>query len=170
MDAIEKAAFVTVGKACGFAWLGIFCTVFGFMYEPPLAALVGCVLCLVLALILKACGAHSLVKPYKRTEMWLYIKKDDRPPEAYAQRVISGVLHDTYQWFARQAAIFGVVFMVGWIGLETLGVYQLPSQARVHNVIGHTTDLKSKPPTLPGDLWFWDGPVGKSWNDRNPVP
>ncbi len=163
MKAIENAAFVTVGKACGFAWLAIFCTTFGFMYEPPLAALVGAVMSLSLALILKACGAYSLRKPYKRTEMWLYIREEDRPPEAYAQRIISNTLHDTYQWFAKQASVFGAIFLIAWIGLQAMGVRELPSQTRVHNVIGH------KPPViqpLPDDRWASEAPHGRAWQER----
>ena len=38
-----------------------------------------------MALILIYKAHEALTKDYRRTEMWLYIEKDQRPPEAYAQ-------------------------------------------------------------------------------------
>ncbi|MEQ9558899.1 MAG: hypothetical protein RIG67_24240 [Rhodospirillales bacterium] len=127
MDAIENAAYLTVAKASGFAWLAIFCTVFGWMYEPPMAAFIGAAMSLLLALVLALCGLRSLRKPYDRTEMWRYITEDQRPPAAIAQRVISRVLSDTYQRFARQAAVAGAVMLVVGVGLKVFGVNYLPS-------------------------------------------
>jgi len=135
MDAIERAAFITVAKACGLAWLGIFCAVFGTMYAPPLAAMVGAVLFLTLALTLVLCARHALVKPYKRTEMWLYIKKDDRPAPEVAQRVVSRVLHDTYQRFARQASVYGAVLLVASLTLRAFGIEEIASLAEPRSVL-----------------------------------
>ena len=37
MEAIENAAFISIGQACGFAGLAVFCMVFGLMFDPVLA-------------------------------------------------------------------------------------------------------------------------------------
>lgn len=135
MNAIENAAFFVAAKACGLAWIGIFCAVFGTMYAPPLAAMVGAVMFLTLALILVLCARHALVKPYKRTEMWLYIKKDDRPAPEIAQQVISRVLHATYQRFARQAFTYGAVLLVASLTLRALGIEEIASLAQPGSVL-----------------------------------
>jgi hypothetical protein len=45
--------------------------------------------------------AHeALTKSYRRTEMWLYLPKDLRPPEASAQQTTSAVMRETYLTFA----------------------------------------------------------------------
>lgn len=109
MKAIENAAFISIGRATGFAGLAIFCAMFGFAFDLAFAARAGGVLCLIVAGILFAYGERAHVRPYKRTETWLLIPVEDRPPSAIAQQVIGQVLRDTYLWFARQAAIFAIV-------------------------------------------------------------
>lgn len=111
MDAIENAAYVSVGRACGFAGLAIFCLMFGLAFEPALAARTGGILCLTVAAILFAYAFRAHVRPYKRTELWLILPKDQRPPSTIAQRVVGQALYDTYLWFARQAAVIAIVLM-----------------------------------------------------------
>jgi O-antigen/teichoic acid export membrane protein len=142
MNAIENAAFLTVAKACGFAWLAVFCAVFGWMYEPHMAALVGAVMSLLLALVLRFSAWRSLRKRYDRTEMWHYIPKEDRPPAEIAQRVISQVLHDTFQRFARQAAIVGAAMLMVSLGLKAFGITELP------NLLPPGSPYAQRPPSL----------------------
>ena len=40
--------------------------------------------------------------------MWLYLPKEERPPEAFAQRTCSAVLQETYLTFARWSASIAV--------------------------------------------------------------
>lgn len=110
MDAIENAAYISVGRACGFAGLAVFCLVFGLSYEPILAARTGAIMCLLLAVVLAIYAYRAPQRPYKRTELWLILAKDKRPPSDFAQEVIGRILHDTYLWFAKQAAVVAVVF------------------------------------------------------------
>ena len=49
-------------------------------------------------LMLKAFEART--KDYRRTEMWLYLEKDQRPPASYAQWASATVLRETYLTFA----------------------------------------------------------------------
>ena len=44
--------------------------------------------------------------------MWLYLPKEQRPPEAYAQRACSAVMRETYLTFARWTAAIAIVMGV----------------------------------------------------------
>ncbi|MFT5489491.1 MAG: hypothetical protein ACI9MU_004431 [Alphaproteobacteria bacterium] len=122
MGAIENAAYISVGRACGFAGLAIFCVIFGLSFEPALAARAGGGLCVGLALILAAYAYRAPTRPYKRTELWLILAKDKRPPAAYAQRVIGSALRDTYIWFSRQSALIAIVLLIVSVALQIFGV------------------------------------------------
>jgi hypothetical protein len=100
MERMRRIAFQTVQRACLFGALAIFCLMVGLSYEPRLAFKAGGTMTIVMAGILmyKAYEAHT--KPYRKTEMWIYLPKELRPPEAYAQRVSATVLRETYLNFA----------------------------------------------------------------------
>lgn len=121
MEEIEKAAFVSVGRACGFAGFAVLLLMVGLSFEPVVAARVGCFLCLVVAAILFACAARAHNRPYKRTEVWIILPRDKRPPAAVAQRIIGQVLHETYLWFGRQAAIVSVLLLAASVVLYFIG-------------------------------------------------
>ena len=70
-------------------------------------------------LMLKAYGART--KNYRKTEMWLYLAKEQRPPEAYAQRACSTVLQQTYLIFARWSAAVAIVMGVLALVSSVLG-------------------------------------------------
>jgi hypothetical protein len=84
----------------------------GMSFNPHLAFQAGGFLTMLmtLVLILKAFEARS--KPYRRTEMWLYLPKELRPPEAYAQWASSTVLRETYLTFARWTAAISIAMWV----------------------------------------------------------
>lgn len=122
MGAIENAAYISVCRACGFAGLAIFCVIFGLSFQPVFAARTGAGLCVALALVLAAYAYWAPTRPYKRTELWLILAKDKRPPVAFAQRVIGNALRDTYIWFSRQSAIIAIVLLVVSIALQIFGI------------------------------------------------
>lgn len=124
MDAIENAAFVSVGRACGFAGLGIFCLIFGLSFEPVLAARTGGALCLGLTLLLAAYAFFARTRPYRRTELWLILARDQRPPAEVAQKVVGEALRATYLWFAQQTSTMAVVFLVAAVALKFMGAGQ----------------------------------------------
>ena len=127
MDAIERVAFISVARACGFAWLAIFCIAFSLSFQPPLAAFAGGVLCLIVSLILMFYAVRARKRNYKRTELWLMLAKEHRPEPAIAQKVIGEVLRDTYLRFARQAVMFAVVFLAVSVALRAFGFDELPA-------------------------------------------
>lgn len=122
MEAIENAAYVSVGRACGFAGLGLFCVVLGLSFDPALAARTGGAGSLAVALILAFYAWRAPWRPYVRTEVWLILAKDKRPPHSIAQRVIGSTLRRIYSWFAQQAAIIAAVLLATAIVLQLSGV------------------------------------------------
>lgn len=115
---IENAAYVSVGRACGFAGLGIFCIVIGLSFDAGLAALVGSKLSIALSLVLLAFAWRAPTRNYKRTETWLILKPGDRPQANVAQRLIGGTLRNVYLWFAQQIAVVTIVFSVSAVVLQ----------------------------------------------------
>ena len=113
MEIMRRVAYATVLRACGFGSLGIFCLMVGLSFEPRLAFQAGGLLTLGMTgiLILKALEART--KPYRRTEMWLYLPEEARPPAASAQQITSIVLQETYLTFARWTAAVAIAMWLG---------------------------------------------------------
>jgi hypothetical protein len=100
MEHMRRIAYETVMRACGFGCLAIFCVMIGMSFEPRAAFQAGGTLTMMMAGVLIYKAREALTKDYRRTEMWLYIEKDLRPPEAQAQWASSTVLRETYLTFA----------------------------------------------------------------------
>ena len=109
MEDMRRIAFETVLRACGFGSLTIFCIMIGLSFNPLVAFQSGGVLTTLMTgiLVLKAYEARS--KPYRRTEMWLYLPKEARPPEGVAQRITSEVMREVYLNFALWTSITSIV-------------------------------------------------------------
>lgn len=105
---MRRVAYETVLRACGFASLGIFCVMTGLSFDPRLAFQAGGFLTTIMAFILILKSREALTKDYRRTEMWLYIDKNFRPPEAYAQWASSTILRDTYLTFAMWTSMISI--------------------------------------------------------------
>ena len=104
MDNLRKIAFLSVGRACGFAGFAIVILMMGPSFDPVAAARAGAILTTLLIMVLLLKSRTVLSQHYKKTELWLRLKKDDAPPEAYAQWATSTVLRDTHLQFAQYAA------------------------------------------------------------------
>jgi hypothetical protein len=100
MERMRRVAFQTVQRACLFGALAIFCLMVGLSYDLRLAFKAGGTMTILMAGILMYKAYEARTKPYRKTEMWIYLPKDLRPPEAYAQRVSATVLRETYLNFA----------------------------------------------------------------------
>ena len=112
MEQMRRIAFETVARACGFGSLAIFCVMIGMSFMPRLAFQAGGFLTTMMAMILIYKAREALTKDYRKTEMWLYLPKDFRPPEAYAQWASSTVLRDTYLTFAMWTSIIAIAMWV----------------------------------------------------------
>jgi len=119
VEPMRRVAYETVLRACGFASLAIFCVMVGMSFMPREAFQTGGFLttAMTLVLILKAFEART--KDYRRTEMWLYLEKDQRPPARYAQWASATVLRETYLTFARWTSIISIGM---WVAALIFGI------------------------------------------------
>lgn len=106
---MRRAAFHSVQRACLFGALAIFCTMIGLSFEPTLAFKAGGTLTMLMAMVLVYKAREARSKPYRKTEMWLMLPKEFRPPEAYAQRVSATILREIYLNFALWTSAIAVV-------------------------------------------------------------
>jgi len=112
MEEMRRIAFETVQRACLFGTLAIFCTMVGMSFEPRLAFQAGGTLTTLMAGILVYKAREALTKDYRRTEMWLYLPKDNRPPESQAQWASATVLRETYLTFALWTSAIAIAMWV----------------------------------------------------------
>lgn len=122
MDRMRTVAFQTIGRAVGFAGLAILCVMAGFAFDPLLAVQSGGFLVLVVLAILLFKARAALTSDHRQTEMWLYLKKEEKPAEAYAQWAAATVLRDAYFWFARwmaavAVALWGIAVLLPLFGI-----------------------------------------------------
>lgn len=121
MEQMRRIAFEIVQRACLFGSLAIFCIMVGMSFEPRLAFQTGGTLTAIMALILIYKAQEALTKPYKRTEMWLYLPKNSRPPEATAQWASATVLREAYLTFALWTSAISIAMWVFVVIFSVLG-------------------------------------------------
>jgi hypothetical protein len=121
MELMRQVAYETVLRACGFGSLAIFCVMIGMSFDPRLSFQAGGTLTVMMALILIYKAREALTKDYRKTEMWLYIPKDFRPPEAYAQWASATVLRDTYLTFAMWTSVIAISMWVMALFFSLIG-------------------------------------------------
>lgn len=109
MDEMSRIAYETVLRACAFASLAIFCVMIGLSFLPRSAFQAGGFLSMTMTLVLIFKAREARTKDHRRTEMWLYLPKESRPPQALAQKMISSLMRETYLSFARWTAMISIV-------------------------------------------------------------
>jgi hypothetical protein len=122
MEVMRRIAYETVLRACGFGSLAIFCVMVGLSFEPRICFQAGGTLTTLMAGILIYKAREALTKDYRKTEMWLYLPKDFRPPEAYAQWASATVLRDTYLTFALWTSAIAIVMWVMALFFSLVGM------------------------------------------------
>src|SRR5262245_11930125 len=105
---MRRIAFETVLRACGFGSLTIFCIMIGLSFEPRIAFQAGGTLTLLMVAILVFKAHEALTKNYRRTELWLYLPEELRPPPASAQQTTSAIMRETYLTFALWTAAIAI--------------------------------------------------------------
>lgn len=89
MDApVRHKAIISVARGCGFGGLAAVTAMLGFAHDPPAAVKFGGMSSLLTALVLLAKASRARFSPYKRTEIWLMLEANERPPAIFAQLVI----------------------------------------------------------------------------------
>jgi len=121
MEHMRRIAYETVLRACGFASLAIFCVMIGLSFEPRAAFQAGGFLTTLMAVVLLLKAREALTKHYRKTEMWLYLPEEVRPPEAYAQWASSTVLRETYLTFALWTSAIAIAMWVLALMFSLLG-------------------------------------------------
>lgn len=109
-------------RACGFASLAIFCVMIGMSFSPRLAFQAGGFLTMLMTGVLFIKALEARTKDHRRTEMWLYLDKEHRPPPAAAQRVTSTILRETYLTFALWSSVIAIVMWLIAFLFALLGV------------------------------------------------
>ena len=122
MEHMRRIAYETVLRACGFGSLAIFCVMIGMSFEPRLAFQAGGTLTTLMACILIYKAREALTKDYRKTEMWLYLEPNERPPAAYAQWASATVLRETYLTFALWTSAVAIVMWVLALGFGLAGL------------------------------------------------
>jgi hypothetical protein len=112
MQEMRRIAFETVQRACLFGSLAIFCVMVGMSFEPRLAFQAGGTLTAMMVIILIYKAREALTKPYRKTEMWLYLPEELRPPAAHAQWASATVLRETYLTFALWTSAISIAMWV----------------------------------------------------------
>ncbi len=119
MQRLQHLAIVSIRRACGFAGLGVLAVMVGLAYDPYLSVKSGAILGsgIVAVLLYKAWRAPD--QNHRQTELWLMLEAHDAPPEGTAQKVIMGILRDTYLRFATftaivVAALWVLAFVLVW--------------------------------------------------------
>ena len=112
MEHMRRVALAVVLRACSFGSLAIFCLMFGMSYVPKTAFEVGGFLTLVMCAILVLKAHEATFKDHRRTELWLCLAEEHRPPAACAQQVSATVLQETYLRIAMWAAMVAVCLWV----------------------------------------------------------
>jgi hypothetical protein len=109
MERLREVALASIGKGCAFAALGIFCMMLGLSFDPLLMVQTGGALTLGLAAVLLLKANLFGRGDYRRTEAWLLLSPQERPPREVAGRLVNGVLSEACLRFARLAATASVL-------------------------------------------------------------
>lgn len=109
MEQIRLLAYETVLRACGFGSLAIFCVMVGLSFNARAAFQAGGFLTVLMTLILIYKAWEAPARSHRRTELWLYLPKDQRPPDHVAQWAVATALRETYLTFACWTALIAVV-------------------------------------------------------------
>lgn len=122
MEEMRRIAYETVLRACGFAALAIFCVMIGLSFLPRSSFQAGGFLSILMTLVLVLKAHEARTKDYRRTEMWLYLPKENRPPQAVAQRTVSTLMREIYLSFARWTAVISIVMWTIALFFSVIGL------------------------------------------------
>jgi len=128
VEDMRRIAYETALRACGFASLAIFCIMIGMSFMPKLAFQAGGFLTTVMTAVLVLKAFEARTKDYRKTEMWLYLTKDQRPPAIYAQWASATVLRETYLTFALWTSAISIVLWVIALVFGLFGLGHIPQK------------------------------------------
>lgn len=106
---MRRIAYEIVLRACGFGSLAIFCVMVGLSFNAVVAFQTGGVLTMIMTGVLVFKAHEAPTKPYRRTEMWLYLPEEFRPPAATAQRLTGTLMREIYLTFALWTSAIAII-------------------------------------------------------------
>jgi hypothetical protein len=122
MDHIRKLAWISVARGCGFGALAIFTMMIGFSATPATALDFGGIGFLLMAAILMVKAFRSANLPHKRTELWLMLEPQERPPPEVASGIISRMRREVILRFAHMSAMSAVCCLLMAAALQIAGI------------------------------------------------
>ena len=90
----------------------------GFAHDAQRSAQAGSLLFFALALGLIWKAQLAFGANHKKTETWLMLAPEDRPPEATAQTVLSVILRDVYLLHARYSVLAAAILLLAAVTLS----------------------------------------------------
>jgi hypothetical protein len=115
---IEVLAILSVRRACGFGALAIATLMFGLIGTPATSFGSGAVCCLLTAVILYWKSEQVMHTDHRRTELWLMLAENRRPPHSVASIVVPRTLRKVYREHCRWA-----VALAGGLALPAIGIH-----------------------------------------------
>ena len=122
MEQMRRIAYEIVQRACLFGSLAIFCVMVGMSFEPRLAFQAGGTLTTFMVLVLLYKASEARTKDYRRTELWLYLPKDRRPPDAHAQWASATILREVYLAFSLWTSAIAIAMWLIALALALAGI------------------------------------------------
>jgi hypothetical protein len=105
-ETIERLTLISVARGVGFAALGVLCLMVGFAEDFVNVLRSGGIGSLLITVVLYFKAQNASVMNYKRTEVWIMLKPDERPPEDVARRMVAECRRDILlRWSERSAWI-----------------------------------------------------------------
>lgn len=126
LETARKLALFSVGRACLFGLLAIATVVLGLISWPALALKTGAILTGIGGAVLVYKASQARERPFKRTEVWILIRKEWPMDNGHAQPVISQALTETYWQFAEYAAALTLIQLAFAMALWWSGARALP--------------------------------------------
>lgn len=102
IETLRRGADIVIRRACGFGAIGIVTMMVAFVGLPGQSMQCGAILFGLMAAILAIKAGRAPRHNYRRTELWLMVKKE--PPALPAdrlQQLIGGVLAERFAWHAK---------------------------------------------------------------------
>jgi hypothetical protein len=119
-DRIEALTSLSVARGVGFAALAVFCFMVGFAGNTVNMLRVGGFGALLITIVLYAKANNTSLERYRRTEVWIMLDEDQRPPDHIAAGMVCRARRLVLlRWSERIA--WAAAFMLGAAVLLMLG-------------------------------------------------
>lgn len=122
MEMIRRRAFQAAARDCALAALAVFALVFQSAGEPVMALKVAAIGFTLVAIFMVLQVERTDRAEVEGTEVWINLKRDERPPRAVAKRLISHAVRQAGYTFGWYSAGIAVSLWVATIGAGLTGL------------------------------------------------